>query len=126
MFGHIFMATLNPGTRVGLQGMISGFVDRQWAKHHYRRWYREHYEKGSPEIPVRVQCPLCRAEQELASWAQLWQTIHEGEPLACTGCAAAIDTLSVTSEHPSLDLLLRDLEGSSGTRPEQIETEAHG
>ncbi len=41
ILGHIFMATINPDTRVGLQGMISGFVDRQWAKHHYARWYRE-------------------------------------------------------------------------------------
>jgi hypothetical protein len=41
LIGHIFMATLNPSTRKGLQGMISGFVDRQWAKHHYGDWYRE-------------------------------------------------------------------------------------
>jgi hypothetical protein len=40
--GHIFMATINPDTRVGLQGMISGFVDRRWARHHYRLWYDEH------------------------------------------------------------------------------------
>ena len=42
--GHLFMAVINPASRVGLHGMISGFVDRQWAKHHYRRWYREHHE----------------------------------------------------------------------------------
>jgi hypothetical protein len=24
--------------------MTSGYVDRQWAKHHYSRWYREHFE----------------------------------------------------------------------------------
>lgn len=52
MLGHIFMATVNPDTRVGLSGMISGYVDRQWAKHHYRRWYREHFEKD--ESPKRV------------------------------------------------------------------------
>ncbi|MBI3671062.1 MAG: NAD(P)-binding domain-containing protein [Acidobacteria bacterium] len=44
LLGHIFMATINPGTRVGLSGMFSGYVDRQWAKHHYRRWYRENFE----------------------------------------------------------------------------------
>ena len=38
------MAVINPATRKGLEGMITGFVDRQWAKHHYRRWYREHHE----------------------------------------------------------------------------------
>ena len=37
ILGHIFMATVNPDTRVGLSGMISGFVDRHWAEHHYRR-----------------------------------------------------------------------------------------
>jgi formate dehydrogenase subunit gamma len=42
--GHMYMALINPGSRKGLHGMISGFVDRQWAKHHYRRWYREHHE----------------------------------------------------------------------------------
>ena len=41
MLGHIYMALINPDTRVGLGGMLSGYVDRQWAKHHYRRWYRE-------------------------------------------------------------------------------------
>jgi formate dehydrogenase subunit gamma len=42
--GHFFMAVINPASRVGLSGMISGYVDRHWAKHHYRRWYREHHE----------------------------------------------------------------------------------
>ncbi|MFH1279237.1 MAG: cytochrome b/b6 domain-containing protein [Candidatus Eisenbacteria bacterium] len=50
VLGHIYMATLNRDTRKGLPGMISGFVDRQWAKHHYREWYREfHEEEESPE-----------------------------------------------------------------------------
>jgi len=44
IFGHIFMATLNPDTRPGLRGMITGFVDRAWARHHYHRWYVEHFE----------------------------------------------------------------------------------
>jgi formate dehydrogenase subunit gamma len=44
LFGHLFMATVNPKTRVGLSGMISGFVDRHWAKHHYARWYKENFE----------------------------------------------------------------------------------
>jgi formate dehydrogenase subunit gamma len=42
--GHIYMALINPSSRIGLEGMITGFVDRQWAKHHYTRWYREHFE----------------------------------------------------------------------------------
>lgn len=46
LFGHLFMAVINRASRPGLEGMVSGFVDRQWAKHHYRRWYREHHEKS--------------------------------------------------------------------------------
>ncbi len=45
IFGHIYMATINPKSRVGLEGMITGFVDRHWAKHHYTLWYREHFEE---------------------------------------------------------------------------------
>jgi len=46
VLGHIFMATINPETRVGLSGMLTGYVDRHWAKHHYTRWYREQFESG--------------------------------------------------------------------------------
>ena len=46
--GHIFMATINPASRIGLPGMIHGWVDRHWARHHYTKWYREHYEKHTP------------------------------------------------------------------------------
>lgn len=50
MFGHIFMATVNPSTRVGITGMISGYVQRAWAKHHYPLWYAEHFEEdGTPK-----------------------------------------------------------------------------
>jgi len=48
LLGHLFMALVNRETRVGLDGMLSGFVERQWAKHHYRRWYREHHEATEP------------------------------------------------------------------------------
>ncbi len=43
VLGHVFMATVNPDTRVGLKGMISGWVNREWARHHYRHWYDEHF-----------------------------------------------------------------------------------
>jgi len=42
--GHIFMATINPASRVGLSGMFSGMVDRAWASHHYRRWFKENFD----------------------------------------------------------------------------------
>lgn len=46
--GHIYMALINPASRIGLEGMITGFVDRHWAKHHYGKWYREHYGDDRP------------------------------------------------------------------------------
>jgi len=52
LFGHVFMATVNRDTRVGLSGMISGFVDRAWARHHYRLWYEERHGAGpAAELP---------------------------------------------------------------------------
>ncbi len=45
ILGHIYMATVNPETRKGITGMITGYVDRYWAKHHYALWYRERFEK---------------------------------------------------------------------------------
>jgi formate dehydrogenase subunit gamma len=52
LIGHKFMATINPDTRIGLSGMINGYVDRHWAKHHYTKWYREHFEESpTPHHP---------------------------------------------------------------------------
>ncbi len=55
VLGHLYMALINRESRTGLQGMFSGFVDRQWAKHHYRRWYREHHE-ATEERPALELC----------------------------------------------------------------------
>lgn len=41
LLGHIFMATIPRSSRKAFQGMVSGLVDREWAKHHHRRWYDE-------------------------------------------------------------------------------------
>ena len=50
LFGHLFMATLNPSSRVALSGMFSGFVDRQFVKHHHASWYKEKFENaGEPD-----------------------------------------------------------------------------
>jgi formate dehydrogenase subunit gamma len=62
LFGHLFMATVNPKTRLGLSGMISGFVDRHWAKHHYAKWYRENYE--STPVIADVSCEITTPVRE--------------------------------------------------------------
>jgi formate dehydrogenase subunit gamma len=50
VMGHVYMALVNPSTRVGLSGMFTGRVDREWAKLHYQRWYRDNFEEdGSPK-----------------------------------------------------------------------------
>ena len=48
MLGHIYMALINPGTRIGLTGMVTGYVDRRWAQHHYTRWYRTNFTSPPP------------------------------------------------------------------------------
>jgi len=47
VIGHVYMALINPGTRKGLTGMVSGYVDRAWAREHYREWYRESFGDGA-------------------------------------------------------------------------------
>ncbi len=58
MLGHIFLATINPDTRPGLPGMVSGLVDRHWASHHYARWYKENFDHNTviadPIVDVSV------------------------------------------------------------------------
>jgi formate dehydrogenase subunit gamma len=36
--GHLYMALVNPTTRAALSGMLTGQVDREWARRHYPRW----------------------------------------------------------------------------------------
>ncbi len=50
MLGHIYMAVFNPDTRPGLRGMSSGYVDGEWARHHYGRWYRQHFENPGQSV----------------------------------------------------------------------------
>jgi len=66
IFGHIFMATIPPSSRRAMQGMISGLVDRQWAKHHHARWYRENFQ-DSPGVKPAVSASPRPAEPMPAS-----------------------------------------------------------
>jgi formate dehydrogenase subunit gamma len=36
--GHLYMALLNPGTRPAFRGMLTGKVDRDWARAHHADW----------------------------------------------------------------------------------------
>ncbi len=48
MFGHIYMATLNPETRVAFSGMINGYVDRHFVQHHHAQWHKDNYHGTVP------------------------------------------------------------------------------
>jgi len=52
VLGHLYMALINKDTRPGLEGMISGHVDRHWARHHYGRWYRKHFEVEAEQLSL--------------------------------------------------------------------------
>jgi formate dehydrogenase subunit gamma len=56
VLGHVFMATVNPSTRAGLPGMVTGWVDRHWASHHYALWYRQHH--AAPAVRPRTPEPV--------------------------------------------------------------------
>jgi formate dehydrogenase subunit gamma len=36
--GHLYMALVNPATRPALRGMLTGQVDREWARVHHALW----------------------------------------------------------------------------------------
>jgi formate dehydrogenase subunit gamma len=126
VLGHIFMATINPDTRVGLQGMLTGFVDRQWAKHHYRRWYREQFERPVPSpapvavgrreparetaTPVEIRCPSCGQVQAVRSWAAFARSVFQDDPLACPGCATEMQALAVLATPADLEAILQRLD----------------
>ena len=39
--GHVFLAIVYPPTRPALRGMLTGWVDRAWARRHYPGWVAE-------------------------------------------------------------------------------------
>lgn len=43
--GHIYLGTLNPGTRESLRGIVRGVVRRSWAQQHHALWAREVEER---------------------------------------------------------------------------------
>ncbi len=100
ILGHVFMATVNPDTRVGLSGMISGWVSREWARHHYRRWYDQKYgpfERPAHHepVPAPVEVPVSRRAPVPASAPAV------GVRAAMSGLAAAAAKNPVLSGQPA-------------------------
>ncbi len=118
--GHIVMATINPSTRIGLSGMITGWVDREWAKHHYRRWYRESFEKLEPvrtlpavvlqlQQPAQARCDSCGEILAFDSWEELLRRSFQVEPLFCPACGSELETTEAE--------IRGHLEQGAGSRP---------
>jgi formate dehydrogenase subunit gamma len=115
MLGHICMATINPSTRRGLQGMVSGFVDREWARHHYARWYRETFEKTgeigaaraatAPEPRIAACCTTCGRSHAKLSWAEFVQTRLQEDRLLCPSCKTEKRIVLVVAERESERLI---------------------
>lgn len=123
LLGHIFMATINPSSRTGLSGMISGYVDRRWAEHHYGRWYAERFgtdppriepvieTETPPRVPAVIRCASCLREHVVASWSRLLDSLVTLEPLPCPACGSDMALVSVIAEpFEEVDWILRRLE----------------
>jgi len=134
IFGHVFMAVVNPDTRIGLSGMFSGNVDREWAKHHYAKWYRENFGEdevqeaegeegvGASEARALVCCASCGAETPLISWDALLATVSEPRPLDCPACGAPSPTVSAVVKTEEIESILEGLERAAigGSRPDSL------
>ena len=122
IFGHVFMAVVNPDTRVGLSGMISGHVDREWAKHHYAKWYRETVGEDEepgyrgretvavPQARAMLRCLSCGADNPLTSWATLLESVSELRPLECPECGAPSLVVSGIVKVEEIGAILEGLE----------------
>ena len=121
ILGHIYMATVNPDTRKGITGMVSGYVDRQWAKHHYGSWYREHFERNShgnktpsngilpPDHRMRVECPSCTSILSV-SWAGLLQKVLSVQSFVCPKCHESFPAITAIKQEQDLQWILSEFE----------------
>jgi formate dehydrogenase subunit gamma len=122
VLGHVYMAVVNPATRKGISGMLSGHVDREWAKHHYGRWYREHFEPevkaevvceeraSALGVPALISCPSCSAERPVDSLLRVIEGGPDSKLFACLACGATADRASVRLEPEQADAFMRELE----------------
>jgi formate dehydrogenase subunit gamma len=126
IFGHVFMAVVNPDTRIGLSGMFSGNVDREWAKHHYAKWYRENFDLDQVEeadsqetvaalgARTLVRCSSCGAETILTSWDAVLASVSELRPLDCPSCGAPSAVVSAVVSAEEIGSILEGLEHAGG------------
>ncbi len=121
MLGHIYMATVNPETRTGISGMISGYVDRHWARHHYGLWYKEQFEKNvqngndrktmihPPDHRVHIHCPSC-SENITITWSWLLQKVFSAKALFCPNCGSAFSAIKTITNQEELEWIREEFE----------------
>jgi formate dehydrogenase subunit gamma len=131
IIGHLFMALVNPDTRIGLSGMFSGKVDREWARHHYAKWYRENYGEdetphdgrgeaaAAPPVQAVIRCASCGATSPLASWTALLETVSELRPLACPSCGASSAVVQAVVKAEEIESILEGLEHADVSGPDR-------
>jgi formate dehydrogenase subunit gamma len=49
--GHLYMALVNPVTRPALPGIVTGSVDRRWARAHHAKWVADVDRRDADEPP---------------------------------------------------------------------------
>ncbi len=124
VLGHIFMATVNPDTRIGLKGMLTGYVNREWARHHYRLWYDEHYGEAETARPhptagpqpahEPIRFPLRAAVQPAMARLRPRDARAASLAVAAPARVETIEDLPVILEPGEGDGLLDDLEAALG------------
>jgi formate dehydrogenase subunit gamma len=129
IIGHLFMAIINPDTRVGLSGMLSGNVDREWARHHYAKWYRENFGEderrraereeavAAPPAQAVIRCSSCGATTPLVSWTTLLETVSELRPLDCPSCGAPSPVVQAVVKAEEIESILEGLEHADVSGP---------
>jgi formate dehydrogenase subunit gamma len=125
VLGHVYMATVHPSTRVGLSGMFTGWVDRGWAKHHYRQWYRRHFEfleivhglAVQLEQPAYVLCNSCTQVQTFPSWTYLMEHSFQVEPLVCPSCQSPIRLVKPGEDDQAAEAIVEHLQTAGGNVP---------
>ncbi len=129
--GHLFMALVNPDTRIGLSGMFSGNVDREWARHHYAKWYREHFgedeqriaaaEERAAGLPASavLRCSSCGATSPVESWDEVLETVSELHPLECPRCGAGSVRVEAVVKPGEIEAILEGFERADVNGPDR-------